>query len=128
MKAISNKINYFTPVDNKGQVHGNYYLNATGDLVEAPKGTMMTPVILPYAVSVNIDSYDDIIKVHASELQEMLNKLKANIQNVTDETLKYKYVGYIEMLEYLLKYESHIDPWADFIHSIEEDYYGLNEF
>lgn len=122
MKAVANKINYFTPVDDKGPVSGNYYLDQCGNVVEISSKGKPVPVHLPYAVSINVDNMDDICTMHISEIEDMIDKLKSNVENVTDHDLKMKYVGYIEALNYVVSYNSYIDPWCDFIQSIEEEF------
>lgn len=122
MKAVANKINYFTPVDDKGQVAGNYYLDQCGNVVEFSSRAKPTPVHLPYAVSINVDNMDDVCTMHISEIEDMIDKLKSNVENVTDHDLKMKYIGYIEALNYVVSHNSYIDPWGDFIQSIEEEF------
>ena len=119
MKAIANKINYFTPVDDKGLVKGTYYLDQCGNLVEFP-GQKPKPVHFPYAVSINLDNTDDVCTMHLSEIETMIKQLKENQPNVKDHDLKMKYEGYIEALNYVVSHNSYIDPWQDFINSIEE--------
>ena len=120
MKTIANKINYFTPIDDKGIVHGTYYLDQCGNVVTFDGHP--TQVFLPYIISVNVENMDDVCTMHISEIEDMIAKLKANNENVTDHDLKMKYVGYIEALNYVVTHNSYIDPWADFIHGIEEEF------
>lgn len=123
MKAVGNKINYFMPIDDKGPINNvTYYLDMFGNLVELPKYVKVKQVGLPYAISVNVDNMDDICTMHISEMETMLEKLKANLPNISDHDLKMKYTGYIEALEYIISFNSNIDPWADFISNIEEEY------
>lgn len=120
MKAIINKVNYFTPIDDKGVVQGTYYLDQCGNVVMLDGKP--TPVLLPYVVSVNVGHMDDVCTMHISEIEDMIVKLKANNENVKDHDLKMKYVGYIEALNYVVTHNSYIDPWGDFIDSIEEEF------
>lgn len=121
MKAISNKINYFTVIDNTGKIEGNYYLDQCGNVVSFPKQMQPTPIHLPYAVSINVDNMDDVCTLHVSEIEDMISKLNANMNNVTDHDLRMKYTGYIEALNYIVSHNSYIDPWSCFIHSLEEE-------
>ena len=123
MKAVSSKINHFTVVDELGKVDGNYYLDQLGNIVVFPKQFIPNKVQLPYIVSVDIESMDDVCTLHISEIEEMIEKLKNNIDCVRDEKLKLKYIGYIEALNYVVSHNSYIDPWPDFIHKIER---GVN--
>lgn len=120
MKVIGKKINHFTVIDDKGPVQGQYYLNYLGEVVELSNKAMVKPVLLPYIVSFNVEDCDDICTMHVSEIEDMIDKLKSNIENIEDHDLKMKYIGYIEALNYIVSHNSYIDPWDDFIHSIEE--------
>lgn len=120
MKAVGKKINHFAVIDDKGTVQGQYYLNYIGEVVELSNKAMVKPVLLPYIVSFNIDDLDDVCTMHVSEIEDMIDKLKSNIENIEDHDLKMKYIGYIEALNYIVSHNSYIDPWDDFIHSIEE--------
>lgn len=120
MKAVGNKINHFTPVDDKGPVKGTYYLDQFGNVVQIdgkPK-----QVYLPYAVSFNIDNLDDVCTMHISELENVIELFKKNRNSVTDPIKQAKYDGYIEALNYVVSHNSYIDPWGDFIESIEEEF------
>lgn len=121
MKAVVNKINYFTPIDDKGPVPGTYYLDSCGNVVEFSPRSKPTPVHLPYIVSMNLEHADDVCTMHISEIENMISKLQSNIDNVKDHDLKMKYEGYIEALNYIVSHNSYIDPWGDFIREIEEE-------
>ena len=66
MKTIANKINYFTPIDDKGIVHGIYYLDQCGNVVTFDGHP--TQVFLPYVISVNVENMDDVCTMHISEI------------------------------------------------------------
>lgn len=122
MKAVGNKINYFTPVDDKGPVKGTYYLDQFGNVVEFSSRAKPTTIHLPYAVSFNVDNLDDVCTVHISELENVISTFKKGLENVTDPLKRAKYEGYIEALNYIVSHNSYIDPWGDFIDSIEEEF------
>ena len=128
MKAIANKINQFTPVDDKGPISGTFYLDQFGNVVTFPEGIKPKQEYLPYAVSVNLDSLDDVVTMHVSEIEDMITKLKNNLPKVQDKDMQMKYQGYLEALNYVVSHNSYIDPWKDFIDNIEEDvaWYGLD--
>ena len=81
MKAVGNKINYFVPIDDKGQVKGTYYLDQFGNVVEFSSRAKPTPVHLPYAVSFNVDNLDEAT---VEELINLLTYIK-NIDSGDDE-------------------------------------------
>lgn len=118
MKAVARKINNFTPIDNKGVVEGNYYLDRFGNVVQF--NGMPTLVNLPYAVSVDIDKTNDVCTMHISEMEKCVNQLSKSMEKCDDLIKKAKYQGYVEAFNYIIKYNSYIDPWADFIQDIEE--------
>lgn len=119
MKIITKRINYFSPVDDKGVVKGNYYLDQCGNVVTFYANPHA--IYLPYVASVDVENCDDICTLHISEIEDMISKLKGNMDNVEDHDLKMKYTGYIEALNYVVSHNSYIDPWNDFIDSIEGD-------
>lgn len=122
MKLISELIQ-FTPVDDKGPVSGVYYLDQLGNIYSTVSPRALSLVKLPYVAY--SECHDDILEIHASELELYLKKL-TNLK----QTPEIK--GMIKAFNLLLSYQSSIDPWSDFmsqysyldeefIDSIEED-------
>lgn len=118
MKVVSRKINHFTPIDNKGPVQGKYYMDQFGNVVQFDG--IATPVNLPYAVSLDIDKSDDVCTMHISEMEKCVKQLTISMEKCDDPIKKAKYQGYVEAFNYIIGYNSYIDPWADFISDIEE--------
>lgn len=118
MKVVVRKINHFTPIDNKGAVEGNYYLDKFGNIVQF--NGMPTLVNLPYAVSFDVDKADDVCTMHISEMEKCVKHLSETMEKCDDPIKKAKYQGYVEAFNYMISYNSYIDPWADFISDIEE--------
>lgn len=125
MLAITSKIVQFSPVDNNGIINGEYYLNQNGEVVSIPKDTNVTRTTLPYAANVELDKTDDILTIHASEVEALISRLQSKVSTMPDGPDKQKYLGYIEALQFIVSYNSYVNPWKDYILSIEEEFdYG----
>ena len=113
MKVVTSRINYFTPIDNNGVVQGTYYLDQCGNVVRINGKPQQ--VYLPYVTSIDVHNIDDICTLHISEIEQMITKLKSNVQNINDHDKRIKYEGYIEALNYVVTHNSYIDPWNDYL-------------
>ena len=58
--------------------------------------------------------------MHISEMEKCVKQLANSMEKCDDPIKKAKYQGYVEAFNYIIGYNSYIDPWADFISDIEE--------